>query len=688
MVPVLALFCVYISFDPNTKVSKLVPSIENVEDEIARISWRTGALLIVASGIQLVAYGPGSDGIWYILLSCCAKAVFWYSIIRAVGASPNPTTGKVLIRFQARNTTWCIAPAIVTFALVSAMDPFKQASEIPAVSSVIASFVSLSLVITMVPKQSKGRYFLWIFVLVPLCLYIANEVAILKSSSAAQHAFDRSEKHHPVEALANQAKINFEAFQKKQSKDYTAAYREYQRRYRQEPPPGFEDWYEFAVSHQSPVIDDFDMIHQAISPFQNISGSQIQEIMDSVYAKSNSELWLCEFSGKLGKTSCTHAHRSFDRHIGVLLDKVLGDLMIKLPDVKFLVNHFDEPRVLIPPQTLEGKGSENFTITDMSHRPVWDTVTKYCSIQRRDDGGQAKSTVETFGLPFVADRTTNMDLCRRPEYRDMHGIGISPTTFRLIEGLVPVLSTGSLSAMGDIMIPSPAYIENEFHYDGSHDPEWDTKQNNLYWAGSTTGGFAINNQWRHYHRQRFVTLAQNLQSKSYSYLRNVGGAIKRVQSRFLNSRLFDVAFTRVFQCEKKFCRDQKDYFEIKAWADKNQPLQSRLAFDIDGNGISGRYYQLLASKSAPLKQTLFREWHDDRLMPWVHYIPVSQSMEELPELVQYLLLNKKGQAIAKEVAEQGRDWFGKAFRQVDMSIYMYRLLLELARLQDLNRKAG
>lgn len=164
--------------------------------------------------------------------------------------------------------------------------------------------------------------------------------------------------------------------------------------------------------------------------------------------------------------------------------------------------------------------------------------------------------------------------------------------------------------------------------------------------------------------------------------------ISCVKSSFLNSRLFDVAFTKIFQCERRQCRDQRGYFTVKSWADKDQPLRSRLVFDLDGNGISGRYYKLLASKSVPLKQTLLREWHDDRLMPWVHYIPVSQSMKELPELVSYLTSTEAGQKIAKEIAEQGREWFSKAFRDVDLSIYSYRLLLELARLQDPNRPAG
>jgi hypothetical protein len=196
----------------------------------------------------------------------------------------------------------------------------------------------------------------------------------------------------------------------------------------------------------------------------------------------------------------------------------------------------------------------------------------------------------------------------------------------------------------------------------------------------------VNDDWQSFHRQRFVKLAQNLGNGHHFYLREGKGVVNLVKSSFLNSKLFDVAFTRILQCETRYCRDQEALFRTKSWADKDEALQSRLVFDIDGNGISGRYYKLLASKSAPLKQTLLREWHDDRLLPWVHYIPVSQSMEELPEIVMYFT-SEAGQKRAREIAENGREWFSKAFRKEDLTIYMYRVLLELARLQDPKRSA-
>lgn len=542
----------------------------------------------------------------------------------------------------------------------------------------------------MIPEKAKARSTLWGLALVPLIPYLANVFVIRNALSSIPSSFSHSQKH-PVEVLIQKAKVDLEGLLKIQSKNYSTAYEEYRRRYVVDPPPGFEAWYEFAVAHHSPIIDEFDMIFDMVSPFWQLSGKQVIAIMSNIQHAPNNELWHCSFSGDRAETHCTHPHRTFDRNVELSFNKRLGSLRGILPDLDFLVNHLDEPRVLTMSQSLqEGNfhGREEFKVTDMSERPIWDKITRFCAFQQSDINLQPKVKVETFSLPFVTDRFSAMDLCQHPEYSAMHGLFMSPTSFYLIEGLVPVLTTGAPSTMGDILFPSPAYTESGFRYNEAHDIEWDMKQNNLYWAGSTTGGFALDDQWQHYQRQRFVKLAQNLEQKQHYYLQERDGVVSRVKSSFLNGRLFNVAFTRILQCRRKYCRDQSAYFNLKSWADKDQALRSRLVFDLDGNGISGRYYKLLASKSVPLKQTILREWHDERLIPWVHYVPVSQSMEEVPELVFYLTSTEAGKLRAKEIADQGRDWFSKAFRDIDLTIYTYRLLLELARLQDPKRQAS
>ncbi|PVH78318.1 glycosyltransferase family 90 protein, partial [Cadophora sp. DSE1049] len=671
-ISVACLLLIYVALIPKTLHDSLrLPQID-IEETIVPLSCRTLLILSATLEVQTVLFGFPS-GIYLPSLLCgIAKALSWYCTIQA-----------------AKHNSWSVAPRIATFAAMSTRDPFMESSSVQCLSNIIATFLTLTQVIYHCPKQTKYRPALWTLILISIIPYTANIFSIRLAESSASMSFDIS-LVHPVEQLVRNAKADFASLLQRQSKNYTAAHDEYRRRYAVEPPPGFEDWYVFAVRHESPIIDEFDIIFDAISPFWKLSGLEVSAMMDRALRTPDHNLWSCEFLGKKAETHCAHPWRTNDRHISTSFNAVLGGLHGIIPDIKFLVNHLDEPRVLVPPVSLQGD-KQHFKATNMPQKPNWDTITKFCDAQQRNTSSLFKHTVELCDLPFVTDTSSAMDLCQHPEYSSMHGLFMSPTSFQLLEGQIPILSTGTPSTMGDILFPSPAYNESGFHYDDSQDIEWEEKKNNLYWAGSTTGGFATddrNEQWRHFQRQRFVALAQNLERKQHHYLRASSGVVQRLTSSFLNRKLYDVGFTNMLQCTLKSCRSERAYFPLAPWADKDRALHSKLVFDIDGNGISGRYYKLLASKSTPLKQTLLREWHDERLVPWVHYVPVSQGLGEVPELVMFLTSTRKGQRLAREIAEMGREWFGRAFRDVDLSVYVYRLMLEMARLQDPERLAS
>ncbi|KFX91401.1 hypothetical protein O988_07764 [Pseudogymnoascus sp. VKM F-3808] len=657
IVPAAALLVLFdILTSGNVKGSRFMQPFD-VENAIIPLAVRVVILLAVLLGVEKVAFDFATIEPLITLTLGLAKALTWYFIIQT-----------------ARNSSWRTVTTTATFSIISTIDPFAQTLGAQASSHVVASFLALGQVIHNLPRQAAAKSALWIFSLASIVPYIANTVAIHTAQSSLVHS-----QEHPIAALIHNAKADFESLVERQSKNYSAAHDEYRRRYAVEPPPGFKVWHEYVTLHQSPIIDDFDQLHDSIAPLWKLSGKEVQEITKRVYETPNSDLWLCTFNGDQAQTNCTHPYRTADRNIQNYLNGLFENLRGVLPDVQFLINHLDEPRVIIPPSAGEDShnklnGTTNpsteFTIANMGGQPVWDKLTEFCPAQQNARRSEPNRPVKTYEIPFVTDLPAAMDLCSHPEYRELNGLALSPTSFRLIEGLVPVLSCGAPSTMSDFVYPPAAYIEPGFRYDKAGDVDWDAKRNNLYWAGSTTGGFASDDKWRFYHRQRFVTLAQNLEHRAYYYLSEVGGVVSRVKSLFLNSRLYDVGFSRILQCEKDSCRDQRAFFPTKPWSDKDSPLRSKLVFDLDGNGISGRYYKLLASKSVPLKQTLLREWHDERLVPWVHYIPISQGMEEVPEIVAYLTGTETGDGLARGVAEGGRKWFGKALRDVDRGAYI------------------
>jgi hypothetical protein len=329
-----------------------------------------------------------------------------------------------------------------------------------------------------------------------------------------------------------------------------------------------------------------------------------------------------------------------------MFNKLLGDLPGVLPDIKLLVNHIDEPRVLLRPSS--DSPERRFTVTNLSERPTSDALTKHCPAQQPTQNTNQSQGPSTYDLPLVKNLTSTLDLCTHPHPATTHSLFQSPPSLKLIEGAVPVLSTGKSSTMSDILIPSPAYlVEPEFQYNPARDMPWARKASQLYWAGSTTGGVATQlvqdthegrqpggDNRRHVHRQRFLTLAQNPDppGEGHVYLHEVDGQVQTVWSRFWHGRLWNVFPTRIFQCEHAApCRQQRSFFRRMPWQDGDAALGAKLVFDLDGNGISGRFHKLLASKSLVLKPTLLREWHDERLVSWLHYLPVSLEKGELPE---------------------------------------------------------
>lgn len=189
----------------------------------------------------------------------------------------------------------------------------------------------------------SNQKLLWLFLAIPVVAYLANILAIRTAYLRAVTFADAHE--HPVETLITQANAEFNNLLLRQSQSYTAACDEYRRRYNFEPPSGFEEWFNYAKSHDSKIIDDFDVIYESIRPLWSYSGKEISQAMKDVQIYSGNELWLCKFSGQTGYTNCAHNWRSFDRHVSQLFDQLMSDVK-GLPDVEFLVNHLDEPRVV------------------------------------------------------------------------------------------------------------------------------------------------------------------------------------------------------------------------------------------------------------------------------------------------------------------------------------------------------
>lgn len=493
---------------------------------------------------------------------------------------------------------------------------------------------------------------------------------------------------HPIEELVQRSKDEFESMLNNQSQTYEDADAEYRRRYKIDPPRGFDAWFKFAQEKNSLIIDNFDTLFDCIEPFLKIPPGTVRKFMEE--AMGPGHISRCGFrDGKL-EGDCGPR--------GKTIQTMTEPFQHELPNLDLLINALDEPNVLLSPKYDDGAIWDNRCEKDAKK-----CITEICGEDWPPHPEMTRhQTLPNLplSLPFIQDIQSSKDVCAHPEYADLHGYYISPPSVQRIRRPVPILSQAKLSSFSDVLMPSQIYLRgydnlNDYGYvdDAEHDPDWEQKDSKLYWIGSNTGGGDYDSSWHVMHRQRFVALAQDRADAlggpgldTSVYLNETEpGVWAPWQGANVLPALTDVHFHALRLCVWTECKAQMKYFGTADRQADEAQYAHRFVMDLDGNSYSGRFYAHLRSRSASLKMTVFREWHDDRLFPWVHYVPVGLSFRELPETMRFLATTERGERIARDIADQGREWWGKLLRLEDFQVYFYRLLLELARVVDEER---
>ena len=330
---------------------------------------------------------------------------------------------------------------------------------------------------------------------------------------------------------------------------------------------------------------------------------------------------------------------------------------------------------------------------------------------------------------FLSNWTLSADICHQPDMAYLHGFYLSPAAFRDSHALVPIFSQSKPHGFNDILYPSSwNYMDKvvyaptdpsgdpdtESYKPGHPDPSFGAKQNTIFWRGATSEGVSSGDHtWRGMVRQRLVHLANNLTSsahdravillssesvegKQYTYTAVPGDAVKDLGLSTDISIVDNIA--RCGGIGLRDCTDQKAEYALVKPVDFQSHWQYRYLFDLDGAGFSGRFLVFLQSHSLPFKTALFREWYDERITAWHHFVPQDMRLHAVWSTLAYFAgVNgtlSGGKRVEMEphlkegerIAEQGREWAGKVLRKEDMEIYFFRVLLEWGRLTDDNRE--
>jgi hypothetical protein len=519
---------------------------------------------------------------------------------------------------------------------------------------------------------------------------------------------------HPIDQMIRSAETQFAELQKAQSSTLQEAVAEYRRRYDLHPPPKFDMWYEFAKRRNVQLIDEYDTIFEQLRPFWGLTPQVIRSRVAEAIGYDNMLLTVLIRNGQTIKVvggsewqqdATTRMMESFVSH---------------LPDMDLPFNIHDEPRVIVSSDNLDrlintantqfipaafatqdpqnhfsdrprdlgdGKHIPEVRLTrfnKFAHQPTWSHARASCSAlsPARDYEEISKDNVTSWAfsdLGFIYNNTAFQDICMSPSLRETFGFFDRPNAFNIVQDLFPIFSQSKISSFQDILYPSPWYWATKVGYIEEKDMEWEKKEGQMYWRGSTTGGFSRSGGWRRQHRQRVVRKI-NAPDRA-KILANRGEenaphwATEEVNRKDF-APIMDVKFSHVGQCDPGDCDAQKEFFEIADKADQQDAWKYRFLLDMDGNAFSGRFYAFLKSKSLVFKMAVFQEWHKDWLKPWVHYIPMSLKGDDWLEAVRYFSGEPEGKVQAPRLAFQGRDWSAKALRNEDFEVWFFRLLLE------------
>ena len=159
------------------------------------------------------------------------------------------------------------------------------------------------------------------------------------------------------------------------------------------------------------------------------------------------------------------------------------------------------------------------------------------------------------------------------------------------------------------------------------------------WRGISSDGRNTPNNWSHFHRHRFITIMNasvTLTSSPSTRLiqtPDLDSVEDTTQNKFQWAHwlhtLADVAFTKLYCYDNKQgdeCPHMTSHYRTKKNVPMAKQFQAKFLPDIDGNAFSGRYLAFLRSTSVPIKATLFSEWHDSRLIPWYHFVPMQNTL--------------------------------------------------------------
>lgn len=571
-------------------------------------------------------------------------------------------------------------------------------------------------------------------------LIILVITASIYTPTRARLVFDS----HPLAKIIYDARIGADRWlvHASVSNSLPVAVQEYRERHNgRDPPQKFDIWYGFAKDRESVVVDHFPQIERDILPFWGMPPSKIRE--NTRRAASEPGMALLKIQNRVPQHNLppTNPYK-------IVMDDLVAMIKPfaeHLPDMELAINLDERPRVLAPwddlqrftaaakqkrvrkllpraPEVPAGDmpaaqpavldkllNHENFT----SVRALREMTALTCPPGTRARSGahwDIRDFCTSCAEPqsqgqYLIDWQLSQDICHQSDLLRLHSFHMTPPNLRPIQELLPVFSRAKTSSYSDILMPLRRVDEDAEPSSDGFGMKW----KKLFWRGAVNRSGSDHELLRGGHQERLVHTINGATGSDQTrlVLPTPGDkdkfAFDQVSTADLNTLLdMDVGFTSYDACGSpsgSTCAALGNEFGIKADA---EPLRHQYVITMDtDNGPPREFLRTLRSSSVPFYASIFKEWYTERLTPWVHFVPIDLRFHALHSTLAYFVgiekkeddprLNGRPAAMAGRekdgnwIAEQGKQWAGKAIRKADMEVYLFRLLLEWGRVINDNR---
>ncbi|TRM65688.1 glycosyltransferase family 90 protein [Schizophyllum amplum] len=482
---------------------------------------------------------------------------------------------------------------------------------------------------------------------------------------------------HPIYELMARAEKQWMKKQAKASRTLEQAVKEYRRRYKRNPPKGFDIWWDFVSKNNVKLPDEYDQIYW---DFEHLWGVYPPDLIDlqREMQDAHTDDWY-----SIGRNEDGHvdvvATSFMDGHDHLVANSIPVLTLLKQVE-DYLPDNFT---IMVSPHDSPQRS------TDYNHRQTLRDAARHKTYFKRDElpgityglGWSAachpsspgrhyfidlnQDPPPREGKTFIHDHYKSMSPCQHIHLFHEHGQFVAheagPDPQR---AMIAQWGYASSTLHHDIRMPAPYdWVE-----DIPGEPEWEEKTDTrLLHAARPIF------HWEKSHRLKMVGLMNNMTAELPPRMHS---------SADLNLNMMDVAFAgRAHQCEPDVCDQIDANFEFREFQTVSEAANYKYILDVDGNAWSGRFKRLMLANSVIFKATIYPEWYIDRVQPWLHYVPVQMDYSDLYDALVFFRGDEDG------IAVQGRKWSKDYWRLEDLQAYFIRSLLEYARLMSVDREA-